>query len=121
MLRITNGVITINVTDGAYEEYYQYCGFEVVGSPERPETREEVNTSPAPDSEHFEDSPQSKTDEDDSYDDEDEELEDEDLSQIPLSEMTVDQLKQYADELGIDYSGIKYKKDLRELIKDNLT
>lgn len=120
MLRITNGIITLDVTDGAYDEYYQYCGFEVVGSPERPEEREEVkNTSPAPNSGHFEDSPQPKTDEDDSEEDEDE-LDDEDLSEIPLSEMTTDQLKRYADELGLDYTGIKYKKELRSLIKDHL-
>lgn len=120
MLRITNGVITLDVTDGAYDEYYQYCGFEVVGSPERPEEREEVNTSPAPNSGHFEDSPQPKTDEDDSEEDEDELDEDEDLSEIPLSDMTTEQLKRYADELGLDYTGIKYKRELRSLIKDHL-
>lgn len=119
MLRITNGIITIDVTDGAYEEYYQYCGFDVVECPERPEEREEVFTSPAPDSGHFEDSPQPKMGEDDSEEDEDE-LDDEDLSEIPLSEMTTNQLKRYADELGLDYTGIKYKKELRSLIKDRL-
>ena len=35
-------------------------------------------------------------------------------------DMTTEQLKQYADELGLDYTGIKYKKDLRNLIKDHL-
>ena len=120
MLRITNGIITIDVTDGAYDEYYQYCGFEVVGSPERPEEREEVFTSPAPDSGHSEDSTQPKTDEYDSEEDEDELDEYEDLSEIPLSDMTTEQLKQYADELGLDYTSIKYKKDLRNLIKDHL-
>ena len=34
--------------------------------------------------------------------------------------MTTDQLKRYADELGLDYTGIKYKKELRSLIKDHL-
>lgn len=119
MLRITNSSITIDVTDGAYDEYYKHCGFEVVGSPERPEEREEVFTSPASDSGHFEDSPQPKMNEDDSEEDEDE-LDDEDLSEIPLGEMTTDQLKRYADELGLDYTGIKYKKELRSLIKDHL-
>lgn len=120
MLRITNGTITLDVTDGAYDAYYQFCGFEVVGATERPEEREEVLTSPAPDSGHFEDSPQPKTDEDDSDEADDEELDDEDLSEIPLSEMTVDQLKQYADELGLDYTDIKYKKELRNLIREHL-
>ena len=96
MLRITNGTITLDVTDGAYDAYYKFCGFEIVGGAERPEKREEVFTSPAPDSGHFEDSPQPKMDEEDSDELEDS-AEDEELSQIPLSEMTTDQLKQYAD------------------------
>lgn len=119
MLRITNGIITIDVTDGAYDEYYRHCGFEVVGSPERPEEREEVLTSPAPDSGRSEDSLQPKTEED-TYEEDEDELDDEDLSEIPLGEMTTDQLKRYADELGLDYTGIKYKKELRSLIKEHL-
>lgn len=119
MLRITNGTITLDVTDGAYDAYYKFCGFEIVGGAERPEEREEVNTSPAPDSGHFEDSPQPKMDEDDP--EELEREEEEDLSSIPLSEMTTDQLKRYADELDLDYTGIKYKKELRNLIKEYFT
>lgn len=118
MLRVTNGTITLDVTDGAYAAYYQFCGFEIVGGAERPEEREEVFTSPALDSGHFEDSSQSKMEQDDPEELECEE--EEDLSAIPLSEMTTDQLKRYADELGLDYTGIKYKKELRNLIREHL-
>lgn len=117
MLQITNGILTLHVTDGAFYEFYQACGFEIVGGSKRPEQREEVFTSPANGSGRLEDSPQQRMAEDDSSEDE---IEDEDLSEIPLSDMSVEQLKRYADELGISYEGIKYKKDLRNLIKEHL-
>ena len=41
------------------------------------------------------------------------------LSEIPLSEMDFYQLQDYAEQLGLDYEGIRSKKELRALIRNN--
>lgn len=58
-----------------------------------------------------------ETEEMDELEDADEEV---DLSEIPLSEMDFYQLRDYADQLGLDHKGLRSKKELRALIKSNL-
>lgn len=116
MIRITNGVQTLLVTDGAYECIYRDAGFRPLeSSPAISDTG--VDTYP-PISEmpHLEDSVQDDEDkaEDDEAEDEDEPV---DYSEIPLSELGFDELCDYADQLGIDRDGIRSKKELRALIK----
>ena len=48
-----------------------------------------------------------------------EEEEELDLSEIPLGEMTGTQMKQYAEQLGLETEGLR-KRDLRELIRNHL-
>lgn len=120
MIRITNGVQTLLVTDGAYECIYRDAGFRPLeSSPAVSETG--VDTYP-PVSEmpHLEDSTQENedsTDEGEDSDDDDEEVVD--YSEIPLSELGFEELCDYADQLGIDRDGIRSKKELRALIKQH--
>ncbi len=119
MLRITNGVTTLMVSRGAYECMYKSAGF-------RPLEDEAVtselgvdNYPPAPEMPHLDDSAQDEEDvlEDDALEDEEEDDEPVDYSEIPLSELGFEELRDYADQLGIDHDGIRSKKELRLLIK----
>lgn len=117
MICITNGVQTLMVTNGAYECIYRDAGFRPLeSSPAISETG--VDTYP-PISEmpHLEDS----TQDDEDGDEDEDEGEDEvvDYSEIPLSELGYDELCDYADQLDIDHSGIRSKKELRALIKQH--
>lgn len=118
MLQITNGVITISVSTGAFRAFYKDRGFEPTDGAETHETSEGVIYQPEEDSQHLEDSPQPEMTEESS--EESEEAEEEiDLSEIPLGEMSFDELTEYADQLGLDHSGIRSKRDLRALIREH--
>ena len=126
MIKIHRGTSTLTVTHGAYENYYKHLGYEPVGVAKNGENPGEENTHLTDDSQHCGDPTQLKTDED-TPDDEGEEFDDEedageevDLSEIPLSEMSFDQLCEYADQLGLDHDGIRSKKDMRALIREHL-
>ena len=56
---------------------------------------------------------------DEGHDEPEDEEEDLDLSEIPLSEMTGQQMRQYAEQLGLKTEGLK-KRELRELIRNHL-
>lgn len=117
MLRITNGSVTLTVTKGAFNNYYKHCGFQIENRAEGAELEGVVTTQPNYTAEYLGDSPQVKTDEDsDDYED-DEEIE---LSEIPLSEMSFEQLNEYADQLGLEHEGIRSKKELRATIRNYL-
>lgn len=123
MLHITNGNVTLRVTRGAFNSFYKKHGFHTVDDEGAAEESEVVVTQPSSGKECLEDSTHrekgaAETDEDDSP--EDCEEEDEDLSQIPLGEMSFDQLCEYADQLDLDRDGIRSKKELRALIREHL-
>lgn len=133
MLTITNGRDIIMVTRGAYATLYKHQGYTVVSGegdstpPPNPGdeaassqakstpngSEEEGVTLPTEDAE-ADSSPENPGE----YADEDEEEEEEvDLSEIPLAEMTRSQLLEYADQLGVEYTGKETKRKLRELIR----
>ena len=116
MLQVTNGSITLKVTSGAFREVYSHLGFSLVGSVQSPLLPEEVTEQSTPEKleEAILEHPLA---EEDASDEEEDEL---DLSEIPLSEMGFDQLCEYADQLELDYEGIKSENGLRSLIKANL-
>jgi hypothetical protein len=58
--------------------------------------------------------------EDEDEEDEEDTEESVDLSEIPLGEMSFDQLNEYADQLELDHDGIRSKKELRALIREHL-
>lgn len=128
MLVISNGVNTFKVTKGAYRTIYMHQGYHIVSeagasapatdgdSPMKgthEETRDggEVDTTlPEPES----GSAHTSGSENDGAEDE------EDLSEIPLSEMSVSQLKMYAEHIGVKLDGTETKKELRQLIVENM-
>lgn len=149
MLTITNGVNTLKVTKGAYKALYEHQGYTVVSKggvkTPPPDTGRGVNNessqpeiaSDGSDDECVFDpdaylngkiSPEScgksdtdlTDDEDSAEEDEEEEDEEVDLSEIPLAEMTKAQLKQYAEELGVELSGDETKRELRVAIRKML-
>ena len=139
MLKVTNGVVTVTVTRGAFNSYFKHAGFHVVNGANSPESEGVGKYHPAPDSPEDEDENQTGEDEE-SYtkeyldeqgnesEEQDEESEEEeteeekavDYSEIPLSELGFDQLMDYADQLGIDRKGVRSKKELRAAIREYL-
>ena len=117
MITITNGQITLTVPNSAYRAMYKTAGFHPICDEERVVTP--ADTFPAPEKETP--STDISTDEtDESEDSYDEPYDDEvDLSEIPLSEMDFYQLCDYADQLGLDRKGLRSKKELRVLIRNN--
>lgn len=112
MLQITNGVVTLRVTRGAFNNFYSRHGFSSVEDESAAKGSGVGNFYPLPENQPLEDSLQEKTDFDDLE-------EDEDLTEIPLEEMTGTQLRQYASDLGLEFEGLR-KRELRQLIQDHL-
>lgn len=136
MLTITNGRDTLIVTKGAYSALYKHQGYSVLegdaGSTPSPNTQPDAN-SPQPEIVSNDDYVEGdnypdegdKTDftPENSGDSDTESGEDEgvtDLSEIPLIEMSKEQLYEYADQLGIEYTGEETKKQLRALIRESI-
>lgn len=130
MIKIKRGDSVLTVTAGAYKSYYKHLGYEPVGVAKNSENFGGGNTHSPDDSQLSGDSTQPSEDEIDdeeeeeegfTEDEDEEESEDEvELSEIPLSEMDLDQLCEYADQLGLDYEGITSKKKMRALIREHL-
>lgn len=114
MIQIKKDNTILQVTKGAYRNFYQALGYRIVRGSQMPEISGGVNTHGDEENQHLEDSTQPEMAE---AEYEDEEL---DLSEIPLTQMSVDQLCAYADQLGLDREGIRSKKELRALIRDHL-
>lgn len=120
MVKITNGYLTLNVTLGAFRDIYSAQGYKIlntsiqtsgatVATPQSSGGKfTEVDTKNATEV-VFED----KTD----YIPADTDAEPVDLSEIPLTEMSNDQLKAYAKQLGIDLKGITSRKAVRDKIR----
>lgn len=121
MITITNGQMTLTVPNSAYHLIYEASGF-------HPLEDEKSVAAPADTFPTFDDetpredvSFEETDDSGESYVDEAETMEETvDLSEIPLGEMDFYQLSDYADQLGLDHRGIRSKKELRALIKNNI-
>lgn len=133
MVHITNGRITLTVPKSAYHEIYESQGFSMI--PESPHCEETlvVNTHTEDEKQHLEDLCQEEAEDTDANEGETEDASDEegsseddegetrakDYSETPLSELGFDALCDYADQLGIDHTGVRSKKELRALIKEH--
>lgn len=126
MLQVTNGTVTLMVTKGAFKSFYEPNGFHAVDGEDGHEEVRVVITHPTPETGHSGHSSQQELRQsvDDTEDDDEDEEEDTeesvDLSEIPLGEMSFDQLEEYADQLELDHDGIRSKKELRALIREHL-
>lgn len=121
MIKITNGQITLTVPSSAFHQIYKDSGFRILDGEKRTEASAE--TFPTLDDE----TPEGQNSDEETEDSEELPEANEfygeeriDLSEIPLSEMDFYQLSDYADQLGLNHRGIRSKKELRALIRDNL-
>lgn len=115
MLKVTNGVLTVTVTKGAFESYFKHAGYSIVNLVRSDEESGVGSNHPTPDSPEDEETTQEEIDEVD--EDPDDEV---DYSEIPLGELSFDQLIDYADQLKIEHRGIRSKKELRAAIREYL-
>ena len=111
MIKITNGTRTTMCTKGAFENWYEPMGWKIADMSEV----EAVNET-LPEEENIEPENASEPPEDTLEDDEVEPEEEVEV-EIPLSEMKLADLKEYAEEHGIDISAAKTKQDIRSIIK----
>lgn len=109
MIKITNGTRTTMCTKGAFENWYEPMGWKIADMSEV----EAVNET-LPEEENIEPENASEPPEETL---EDEEVEPEVEVEIPLSEMKLADLKEYAEAHGIDISAAKTKQDIRSIIK----
>lgn len=113
MITITNGVRAMTVSKGAFKTLFEPNGWKIASL-----TDEKLNAEDfiSEDEKEPESSnlpplvPPEDEDEEEVEEEEDEEVE------KPISEMTVEELKEYAHELGLDISKAKNKKELRHMI-----
>ena len=118
MITITNGQITLTVPNASYRGFFAASGFHPLTDQEH--VVAPADTFPTQD----EETPKSaildeEKDESKEVPEAEAENEEIDLSEIPLSEMDFYQLQAYAEQLGLDYEGIRSKKELRALIRNN--
>ena len=110
MIKITNGTRTTMCTKGAFENWYEPMGWKIADMSEVEAVAEtlpeEENIKPENASE-----PLRETFEEGIEPEEEVEVE------IPISEMKLADLKEYAEAHGIDISAAKTKQDIRDIIK----
>lgn len=116
---VTNGTVTLKVSKGAFNMIYKNRGFHPVETEGASNWSDMVGMQEHHEIPHLEDPSQQEAEEEEEYPEEDEE-EEVDLSEIPLGEMSFDQLREYADQLELNYEGLRSKKELRVLIRDHL-
>lgn len=102
---------TLTVTRGAFYNYYSNLGYEALDGSRSGENLDRVNTyshektSAGTHSQAVEDVSKDRAIE---------------LSEIPLSEMSMSQMLEYAEDLGIDFDASITKKELRRLIRQHI-
>lgn len=124
MIRITNGRETLVVTRGAYKDIFKSQGFyetsiETTSADEDVRSVSYGSLSEVTSEIASEDVSVQETDEPEA-EEVPEVKSDVELSEIPLSEMTNDQLREYADQLGVSLKGITSKKAVRDKIRSVL-
>ena len=111
MIKITNGTRTTICTKGAFENWYEPMGWKIADMSEVEAVAEtlpeEENIEPENASEPLRET----------FEEEGVEPEEEVEVEIPLSEMKLADLKEYAEAHGIDISAAKTKQDIRDIIK----
>ena len=101
MVKITNGIVTFEVTRGAYDGIYSHQGFKPVNEVKKAE--EKVAAGEGVDN---------RTD--------DEKFADE-LVEKPISQWNKEEVKRFAAIRDIDISGTKNANEAKEIIKQFLT
>lgn len=136
MLVISNGASTLRVTKGAYRAIYMHQGYHIVSSagasapaPDGDSlmrgiaqgSRNETGVGNPPTGEESASSSNSGAENQISNDEDISDGEyDADLEETPISDMTVSQLRKYAERIGVELDGTETKRELRQLIRENL-
>ena len=122
MVQITNGIVTLSVTPGAYKNIYASQGFREVNTktPSKAKVESQIETDISVGT--FpevtpEDATASEFDASTVGTVSETPEPDVDLSEIPLGEMNSEQLKAYAKQLGVDLKGMTSKKAVRDKIR----
>ena len=103
MVKIVKGDRTLTVTHGAFHNYYEPLGYELVEAPRSPEDDHGMFTG-----------------EDGHSPDHDPEATSGGYTKEQVMGMTTDQLYEVADKLGINYQRVRTKGDLVKLILQTL-
>lgn len=111
MIKITNGARTTMCTKGAFKNWYEPMGWKIADIGEVEAVNEtlpaEENIKPENASEPLRET----------LEEEEVEPEEEVEVEIPISEMKLADLKEYAEVHGIDISAAKTKQDIRDIIR----
>lgn len=106
MMKITNGVDIVEVTNGAYKDMFKSQGY-------YPYEEEKSSTQ---------DNLESQDDTDESEDnvtkDEEEDETDSEIEEKPIGQWSKDEVKKYAKDNDIDISNTKSSKEAKEIIKN---
>lgn len=97
MVKITNGFVEVEVTNGAYENIFKGMGYTIVGGVQKA-------------SEKLEDEGNVNTSEDEKFASE--------LSEKPISEWSKNEVKRFAEIKGIDISKTRSVGEAKEIIKN---
>lgn len=111
MIKITNGARTTTCTRGAFKNWYEPMGWKIADISEVEEVNETLPAEEDIEPENANEPP------DEASEEEEVEPEEEIEVEIPISEMKLADLKQYAEEHGIDISAAKNKQDIKDIIK----
>lgn len=133
MVKIKRGKKELTVSEGAYKNFYERKDWRLVGNDSqiddsRGQDRheeaytEENGNSPDGSNDSEQDDPSGEGEDEDNTEGKDDSLSDEELLEIPVAEMTPEQLKRAAKLIGYDYKadGIKKAKPLREAMAKKL-
>lgn len=121
MVKITNGSRTTVVSKGAFKNYYEPYGWSIVDSEEKIIEGKDLPNEDEKTAENANESLSEAPEE--VFDDEgekEESPEDESDIEIPISEMTVAELREYAKEHDIDVSLAKNKKEMLAVITSEM-
>ena len=97
MVRITNGFVEVEVTNGAYENIFKGMGYTIVGGVQKA-------------SEKLEDEGSVNISDDEKFASE--------LSEKPISEWSKNEVKKFAEIKGIDISRTRSVGEAKEIIKN---
>lgn len=118
MITICKGEHILEVTNGAFRNFYQRLGYKLVRGSRSVENPGEVNTHPD-DEKHLSGELEGSSEDEEYYG---EVYPDDDvpLEEIPISEMTHSQLLEYAEQLGLEFEADTSAKALRKMIRHHV-
>lgn len=119
MVDITNGINTITVTKGAFEEIYKHQGYTLVHDYASSIQVKPSETIKSEDNNYIDETKGLKNNSQEETDktDDSESLENE-LLEKPISQWSQEELREYAEENGISLEGVTKAKEARNIIKN---